>query len=250
MFHFIPSWYNENRTWYDNNYLWYFKPTNVGFDDTINQMKMFDYAGKESRLVVLNYMPNLRYYLHRYDLLESGYYSVFDDIQEIGNVRQQMIDFRQLNWPEGVDFTYTPFIVLVKKSGDLIAKVQFGEEGNLTHIDYFANEQIAKKYLFDDRGFLSSILYYDNGGEAYQDYLASSGERIMREYLREGDHHVEINPKKAIHFLKLSYSDIEELIREKYLTYLHKEVSKSDTIIASFNQVHNAFIVGNTSKGN
>lgn len=36
MFHFIPSWYNENRTWYDNNYLWYFKPTNVGFDDTIN----------------------------------------------------------------------------------------------------------------------------------------------------------------------------------------------------------------------
>ncbi|MGR1361122.1 accessory Sec system glycosyltransferase Asp1, partial [Streptococcus agalactiae] len=25
MFHFIPSWYNENRTWYDNNYLWYFK---------------------------------------------------------------------------------------------------------------------------------------------------------------------------------------------------------------------------------
>lgn len=50
MFHFIPSWYNENRTWYDNNYLWYFKPTNVGFDDTINQMKMFDYAGKESRL--------------------------------------------------------------------------------------------------------------------------------------------------------------------------------------------------------
>ncbi|MCD0010090.1 accessory Sec system protein Asp1, partial [Streptococcus agalactiae] len=101
----MPSWYNENRTWYDNNYLWYFKPTNVGFDDTINQMKMFDYAGKESRLVVLNYMPNLRYYLHRYDLLESGYYSVFDDIQEIGNVRQQMIDFRQLNWPEGVDFT-------------------------------------------------------------------------------------------------------------------------------------------------
>lgn len=43
-------------------------------------MKMFDYVGKESRLVVLNYMFNLCYYLYCYDLLELGYYLVFDDI--------------------------------------------------------------------------------------------------------------------------------------------------------------------------
>lgn len=57
----------------------------------------------------------------------------------------------------------------------------------------------------------------------------------MREYLREGDYYVEINFKKVIYFLKLFYFDIEELIREKYLIYFYKEVSKLDIIIVSFN---------------
>ncbi|MGC9652530.1 accessory Sec system glycosyltransferase Asp1 [Staphylococcus warneri] len=34
--------------------------------------------GYEYKLIVLNYSPNLRLFLHRHDLFESDYWSVFD----------------------------------------------------------------------------------------------------------------------------------------------------------------------------
>ncbi|HEM5659397.1 TPA: accessory Sec system glycosyltransferase Asp1 [Streptococcus suis] len=52
--YFIPSWYPEHRTWYDNTNSWYNMWATARFDDTINQLRMFETAGEENQLLVLN----------------------------------------------------------------------------------------------------------------------------------------------------------------------------------------------------
>lgn len=240
MFYFIPSWYPNGRTWYDNTQIWYYRSMASYFDDSISQLRMF-YANQEKcQLLLLNYMPNLRYYTHRYDLLEIPTWSAFDEMQGIEEVSQKMLDFLNLNWPKGIEFIYSPFLVIARLQGRLYAKLEFGEEGQLTWIDRFEEEQFTHRLVFDDRGFLSSILYFREGREYYQDYLGLDGQWQLREYLLEGDRHVEIAPVARARFLHTQYASIEEVILEK--VHFHLKKAQEGTLIVAADKRHRSIV--------
>ena len=75
----------------------------------ISLMTMHSSNNVDYQLIVLNFSPYLRTFLHRYDLYESHYWSVFDEIQGVGHQTPQAIDYRDLSWPEGTEFIFTPF---------------------------------------------------------------------------------------------------------------------------------------------
>ena len=74
------------------------------FDDMISLMTMHSSNNVDYQLIVLSFSPYLRTFLHRYDLYESHYWSVFDEIQGVGHQTPQAIDYRDLSWPEGTEF--------------------------------------------------------------------------------------------------------------------------------------------------
>ncbi|WP_277280736.1 accessory Sec system glycosyltransferase Asp1 [Streptococcus hyointestinalis] len=101
MFYFIPSWYNPSRQWYDDTPTWSRVYDKMEFDDTINQLKMFQQAQEKCALLVMSYRPQLRYFLHKQDLQATAYWSFFDDIQNISRTHTKKIDFKRLNWGGG-----------------------------------------------------------------------------------------------------------------------------------------------------
>lgn len=237
MFYFIPAWYNPWRDWYDNTEPFY-RPAMHGFDDTISQLRMFEKSGQETRVLLFSYMPNLRRFLHQYDLLEGKVWSLFDEIQTISNQAYRLTDFKDLNWPEGSEFIYTPFLVIVRHQGHELAKIEFGQEGQLIWIDFKTEGQLSYKYIFDDRGFVSSIIYYRDGQEYHQDYLNAQGEWQIREYRLPDDYHVEINPKQQFRFKKSRYGSLEELIVERFSDFLLNNLMKKDTIILAAHRLN------------
>lgn len=236
MYYFIPAWYNPWRSWYDITQPWYRGGGLHGFDDTINQLRMFEYAGKKNRLMVLNYMPQLRYIAHQYDLFEVDTWSLFDDVQNIQLHQFGRIDFKDLNWPAGAEFIFTPFLVVVRRHKKTIAIVEFGSDGQLIWIDYFSDDVQCYRYVFDDRGFVSSIIYYENGKEHYQDYLNPAGQWQIREYLLPEDKHVEIAPSEAHRFAQNRYSSMGELVREKVIAYFANLDEEVVLLVASHAQ--------------
>lgn len=50
------------------------------------------------------------------------------------------------------------------------AQVEFGEDGNPISIDMFEDGKICRRNYYDDRGFVSSTVIYENGIEQYQDF--------------------------------------------------------------------------------
>lgn len=110
------------------------------------------------------------------------------------------------------------------------AQIDFGEDGNLIRVDLYKGEKICRRNLYDDRGFLSSTVLYENEQPIYQDYLMENGAWKLRHFLQDG--HVEINPKypkyllqyqyeeEERQFSRLRYDDIAQVICEVFLFYL------------------------------
>ena len=242
MYYFIPAWYGSNRPWHADLTPWYYSHFRFEFDDTFNQIRLFQRQGIQSRLLVLAYQPHLRYFLHRHGVLETEVYSVFDDLQDFQNVHTQVLNIRDIEWDSDCQFLYSPFAIVVQKNGKKYAKVEHGVEGFISDIQYFdSNGQINQHYIMDDRGFVSSVMYFDNGQPTYQDYLDPKGIWRFREYIQEGGR-IEVNPIFGYRFKQLHYADMSQLIAEYFDEYQKKNQKKQDIFIIPSHPHHDQFI--------
>jgi accessory secretory protein Asp1 len=230
MIYFIPAWYRKDQ-WCENEQFWYARRMHTEFDDTVKHIQLFHRSGDYPyRILLLVHMPNLRHFLHRQGVYHAPYWSCFDAMQEIRAHKHRVFSFHDIKWPEGVAFIYTPFAVVAQKNGEKFAQIEFGEDGNLMQIDMFENGRISRRNLYDDRGFVSSSIVYEEGSPVYQDYLMENGIWKFRCY--EADGHVEINPNSPTYLLsageteleknyaKSTYTDLEELIAEVFAEFI------------------------------
>ncbi|MFR3960251.1 MAG: accessory Sec system glycosyltransferase Asp1 [Streptococcus salivarius] len=68
-------------------------------------------------------------------------------------------------------FVHTPFAIVVQCQHKRYAEIEFGSEGFIGMIRYYKDEQIIHEDIYDDRGFISSSLYYEGGQPSYRNYL-------------------------------------------------------------------------------
>ena len=171
MLHFIPAWYQQN-TWHENEQKWYVRRMHTEFDDTVKQIQLFHRnRACPYRIMLLGFAPNFRHFLHRQGVYRAPYWSCFDAIQEVKRRRAAALSFHQLKWPDGIEFRYTLFVVTAVLEGQKYAQIDFGEDGNPIQVSLYKDDKICRRNLYDDRGFLSATILYENEQPLYQDYL-------------------------------------------------------------------------------
>jgi accessory sec system protein asp1 len=209
------------------------------FDDTMNLLQMFQPAGKDSRILVLNYSPHIRTLCYQEKIEPAGMWNLFDSLQSLTDVLPRKLRLDDLKWPRGVEFFYTPFLVDVYFNQNHYAQINFSQTGNIFDIIYFKNNQMEHRLVFDDRGIVSSVIYFENNQPDHQDYLNPQGQWQFREFLTRDNHQVLVNPEVQEAFAKNVYSDIEELIKEKLDQYLSSALTRDDMLIVSADPQHN-----------
>ena len=181
MYYFIPAWYGSERIWHSRMTPWYWTQATIEFDETIHQLRVFQEAGVERKLVIPHYCPQLRYDLHRQDLLETDYLSIFDHIQGISPHQEMLpIQVEDLEWPAHTSFTYTPFQIVAFCRGQEIASIDLGVDGNILSVRRVKDKETVYVQYLDDRGFISSVIYYKEGSPYFQDYLTPEGDWVLR----------------------------------------------------------------------
>lgn len=65
-----------------------------------------------------------------------------------------------------------------------------GVDGNILSITRLKDGEIAFIEYLDDRGFISSAIYYKSGHPYFQEYLSVDGTWVLREMLTEDNHSV------------------------------------------------------------
>ncbi|MBQ8634274.1 MAG: accessory Sec system protein Asp1 [Lachnospiraceae bacterium] len=230
MLYFIPAWYQQQE-WRENEQYWYARRMHTEFDDTVKHIQLFHRSKVHPfQIMLLSFAPNFRHFLHRQSAFRAPYWSCFDAIQEIKRKKVSMFSLHNLNWPEHIEFVYSPFAMIALLQGKKYAQVDFGEDGNLIQVDIYQNEILQRRNIYDDRGFVSSTIVYENAQPLYQDYLTDTGVWKIRHFLRDG--HVEVNLKNPCfmlsyqekeyrkEFSKESYSGLQEVICEVLTAYL------------------------------
>ena len=230
MLYFIPAWYQQNQ-WSENEQNWYMRRMHTEFDDTVKQIQLFHRSkAYPYQILLLSCAPNFRHFLHRQSVYHAPYWSCFDAIQEVRRKQMMTLSFHNLNWPVEIEFQYTPFVVVALLHGEKYAQIEFGEDGNPIFIDLYANGKIIRRNNYDDRGFISNTIVYEEGVPIYQDYLTEKGTWKIRCYTNDG--HVEVNPKetnyllvyngkeKLIPFRQHLYASIDEMIEEVFASYV------------------------------
>ena len=251
MIYFIPAWYQKDK-WCENEQYWYRRRMKTEFDDTVKHIQLFHRSQVHPfQIMLLSYAPNLRHFLHRQSVFRAPYWSCFDAIQEIKRKKVKMFSFHNLNWPEHVEFIYSPFALIAVLQGQKYAQVEFAEDGNPIQVDIYKDGKLHRKNIYDDRGFVSSTIVYENGIVTYQDYLTDEGVWKIRHYFSDG--HVEVNPKKATYLLmyqdreyvkefdKITYNNMELVISEVLESYLAL-TKEEDMFCVAVHNLHNSML--------
>lgn len=247
MFYFVPSWYHENR-YRELEQAWYVRRSVSEFDDSVKQIQLFnrnkfmDYS-----IILLSFAPNFRHFLHRQGVFHAPYWSCFDAIQNVCRKEVDVLSYRNLNWPEHIEFVHTPFCVVANLKDTKYAEIHFGEDGNMIEVLLFKRDQVCRKNIYDDRGFLSSSVVYREGKPVYEQYLTPKGRWKICEFYYDG--HIEVNPEESsflmgdqlIPFSKQSYTNMEELLQEVTKVYVD-QTKPEDIFCLAMHELHHDLI--------
>lgn len=189
-------------------------------DDLLGPIKAFEVCKKNYLVLVNDYLPNLRYFLHSHDLLEINYLSIFDELQGFTVAKQRKVNLNDLNYPKDSSFIYTPFHILVLQKKEVIGQILLGEGSYISEARYLQRQQIDYIQIYDDRGFLSSQKIFKSGEEKYTEFLDSQGEWIFKCFKDGG--FCQVNPNNSRGLLLQQYETVEAVKFER----MEMELSK------------------------
>ncbi|QLL73244.1 accessory Sec system protein Asp1 [Lactobacillus crispatus] len=219
MEYIIPAWHGQLTDWSYNI-------PQIEIYDGINRMRVLQDSGREVELVLTDYQPQMTTKLNKAAIYPDKIFSVYDKLQGIQGGYNQILSFRDFNWPDDVIFDFSPFRVLVISENRLFAKVNFDTQGKILSVEYFDNQgQKTKNLIIDSRGFISSAqmgdktVYYDEEGHW----------RFIHDVQSD---HVVINPQFN-EFGRLEYSHIIDLIQEAFANEFLCHVQSSDNLIVT-----------------
>lgn len=248
MQYFIPAWYQKDD-WKEEEQVWYRSRSVTEFDDTVKQVQLFFRKNVAPfKMLILGFTPNFRHFLHRQGVYHAPYWSCFDAMQGIETQDMQVFSFRDLDWPDGVEFIYSPFAVIVNRNGKKYAQVEFAEDGNMFRVDMFDGEKTCSN-IYDDRGFISCQVVYKKGLPFREQYFDEAGDWRFARFLEDG--HVVINPEHAwfygnneekIPYRKERYGSLEEVIEEVLRKHL-EDVWQEDIFIAAMDPLHSGILL-------
>lgn len=219
MFIFIPSWEALSKR-------------GRSIDDLIGQVRAVMDSGASYQLLISEYLPNLRYFLHRYDLLEARYESLFDELQGFELLEQEKVALDDLDFPSQSEFFHTPNGIFVYFEGQKIGEISFGEGGHLQSVKSFNSSLLKHIDFYDDRGVRSSRKVFNEGFvQDYHEYLDLKGDWIFREELNSGK--CVVNPKNPHHLTQKIYPNLEALQFELVEKRLEKIKGNKQVIIAA-----------------
>lgn len=245
MIHFVPAWYNPSRPWYSTDHVWFRHAAGTETDETVTQVRVFEQGSEETGLVVLNYAPSLRRFLHSQHIFEVPYWSFFDTVQGLQDDYTRPIDFLALEWPEDVSFHYNPFLVTVMQGDTVYARVNLAREGTLQSVRFYGDGMPTLERIYDDRGFLSSVLMHDEDGRPMtQYYLSRDGDVLVSEDVPSGRIDIVQNPEDR--FRQPAYDSWEDLMRELLGAYLDERLDARqdghDTVVLALADQHDDLV--------
>jgi accessory secretory protein Asp1 len=241
MYYFIPSWYASDESWKMPAREWYRVGKESEFDDTVNHISMFRSENMDVGIISLGYGPQTRYFLHRQGIWPIDYWNAFDYLQNISGDTPCTFSYTDLNWPEDIEWMYTPFIISGYVGGKLYAEVEFGQQGTLLLMNLFSEEKKSETIYLDDRGFMSSSIKWDGNVPVEQCFYNRSG--YLQFTIKYPEKSVVVEQKADRKTKRRKYDHIDDLLKEVLEHRMAQLDRKTDFLHIAADERHNRMVM-------
>lgn len=238
MYGFIPSWYGKDRDWVRDADSWHSSGDQMEFDDTVNQIKIFQMAGEDVEILLLSCIPDLRHFLHREGIHSIQVWSVFDEIQNVKGSSARQIYLNDYAWPKDIEWFYNPFLMLGYREGSLYARAEFSDDGRWLEATLYEQGAPSRQIHLDDRGFISYTVFYQDSEPKWRIFYDRRGRWQVKEDLSK--HRVYVNPQVSGRFNKTIYENFDSLIEE--ILRKHLAESEGNNLIIALDNKHDEMI--------
>lgn len=220
MEYIVAAWHSQLIDWAQNI------PKIETYDAT-NNMKILRRSKRKIGLILTDYQPQLTTKLNKIDFYPDQVFSVYDYLQDVhDSLNNQILDYQDLVWPEDAIFDITPYRILVISQGRLYAKIIFDSKGKLLSINYYDDEKkLIRKLLIDSRGFISSeetdtqIIYFDPVGHWRFKYNKQTDEVRLNSVFNNTWQH--------------EYTHLRDLINEVLIQHFLMRIKTNDNLIVT-----------------
>lgn len=199
MIYLIPNWKQS-----DNH---------LENDRMLNIARLFSRNNEKYELLLLNYLPFLRYKAQEYTIYSDCYWRAYDVMQNIHLTNGHPLSIEDLKFPATIEKVYTPFGTVLLNENQMYGEISYNKYGCIERVKTFENGWTIFDY-YDDRGFLSSKEYIDTAGNLNKrEYFNEFGETTVVELLSD---HPQIIIGEAGNDLlkKKNYQTINEVISD------------------------------------
>lgn len=202
MVYFIPHWSTKERI--------------LDEDRVLNILNLFQENKLEAHLIVVEYLPYFRYLLNDYRLHDIQVLSLFDILQQVEIETGFPMTVEDLSFESSVEQIYTPYGITLIKDRMSYGEVRFEEHGFVQSVQYPRSATCLCTELYDDRGFLSSIIFSDRTGEKQkQEFYNPLGKCVMTEYFGS-DAHIELYHFEQLGLKQARYLSFSEIFAELF----------------------------------
>lgn len=171
MIYLIPNWKQS-----DNH---------LENDRMLNIARLFSRNNEKYELLLLNYLPFLRYKAQEYTIFSDCYWRAYDVLQNIHLTNGHPLSIEDLKLPETIEKVYTPFGTVLLNENKPYGEIFYNKYGCIERVKTFDNGWTLFDY-YDDRGFLSSKEYVDAAGKiCKREYFNEFGETTVIEFLTD-----------------------------------------------------------------
>ncbi|KRM09938.1 accessory Sec system protein Asp1 [Paucilactobacillus suebicus] len=197
------------------------------YDDMISLANNFKQNKIDVHLMLVQYLPSLRYLLHRYNLLETDWWNVFDEIQNIGVREGQPADVTDLTWPISANRVYSRSGMFIYEGRTKIASAEVSSDSYLSAVHYY-DEGTENIDVYDDRGFITSHRTLANGQLQEIQWFNEHHQLIMT---ANADGEIQIDSDQQQRFDQQSYGSLQDIVVE--FVNRHLQEHQIDQIVAA-----------------
>ena len=151
----------------------------LNHDPLKNLISLLNSGDKPVKLLVLNFLPNLRYLLHVNGLTNLPFWNLWDAILGIERTDGMPLGPESLEIPDDVRIVQGPWAMLGYRGNELAATLIGNSQGFVQTVE---NIESGKHFfdIYDDRGFKASTKYMDEDRLVRQDWFDEVGQCVLR----------------------------------------------------------------------
>jgi accessory secretory protein Asp1 len=220
MFYIAPGWENEIKEL---------------TQDLLNELIGLLREGRRPlRIIILNFLPNLRYILHENMLTSARYWSVWDAILDVQKANGMPLTPEELDLPADVELVYSKRSVSIYRHDQFYGKININNRGFVSEVQ-ITDAQNPHTDVYDDRGFKVQTNYYQGSTVMATDWFNEAGDLIVQWELMR-DQQVQIMAEHD-RFAQRTYENLDQLLAEFVDKMLTADFdSATDALVASIDQ--------------